>query len=98
MSDAAIRVEQLSKQYRIVRSGPAYASLRDRVTEGARSIFRARRALRSERFWALHDVSLSIGRGEVVGVVGRNGAGKTTLLKILSRITEPTEGEVHLFG
>ena len=98
MSDAAIRIEQLSKQYRVVRSAPGYASLRDRITEGARSIFRARRASRSALFWALRDVSLSIGRGEVVGLIGRNGAGKSTLLKILSRITEPTEGEVHLFG
>ena len=96
MSDAAIRVEQLSKQYRVVRTAPAYASLRDRITEGARSMFRPRRT--SALFWALRDVSLTVGRGEVVGVVGRNGAGKSTLLKILSRITEPTEGEVHLFG
>jgi len=98
MSDAAIRVEHLSKQYRLGGSVPGYASLRDRVTEGARSVFRAKATSRPELFWALRDVSLSIGRGEVVGIVGRNGAGKSTLLKILSRITEPTEGEVHLFG
>ena len=95
MSDAAIRVEQLSKQYRVGGHVPAYASLRDRITDS----FRAKAATpRQELFWALRDVSLTIGRGEVIGVVGRNGAGKSTLLKILSRITEPTEGEVHLFG
>lgn len=106
MSDIAIRVENLGKLYRL---GPRerYKALRDILTEAMSAPFRAIKNLRqpivsnsssNDFVWALRDVSFEIKRGEVVGVIGRNGAGKSTLLKILSRITEPTEGYAEIRG
>ena len=53
---------------------------------------------RQERFWALKDISFDVNPGDVIGIIGRNGAGKSTLLKIMSRITDPTEGDITIRG
>ena len=89
---AAITVRNLGKQYRL--GTQTYDTLRDQLA----GLFR--RGARAERqtFWALKDVSFELEQGDIVGVIGRNGAGKSTLLKILSQITEPTEGEVRIRG
>ena len=96
MSDVAIRVEGLGKRYRIGEQQRYYA-LRDTLSRLSTAPFRVLRTgtIRHQddrHIWALKDVSFEVNHGEVVGIVGRNGAGKSTLLKILSRITEPTEG------
>jgi lipopolysaccharide transport system ATP-binding protein len=88
----AISVRQLGKQYRL---GPkAHNTLRDQVA----AWMSPREQKEPESFWALKDISFEIEEGEVVGIIGRNGAGKSTLLKVLSQITDPTEGEVRLRG
>ena len=108
MSDRAIRVEHLSKEYRIGARQEPYRTLRDTVSEAMMAPFhRVRKLWRgeagsaaelTETFRTLDDVSFEIHRGEVVGLIGRNGAGKSTLLKILSQITEPTTGQITLYG
>jgi lipopolysaccharide transport system ATP-binding protein len=97
MNSSAIRVEGLSKLYRIGAKQQSYRMLRDHLSDGFKALFR-RGDESSDTFWALKDVSFAVGEGEVVGIIGRNGAGKSTLLKILSRITEPTEGYADIYG
>ena len=101
----AISVEDLGKRYVISHRAPQrYRTLRDEVAEKIRSAFGSSGDQLSaasparEDFWALRDVSFQVGEGDRVGIIGRNGAGKTTLLKLLSRITEPTEGRIALHG
>ncbi len=103
MSDLAIRVETLGKQYTIGLAPERYRTLRDVLVDGARSVIqprRRRKAAQAEtgQFWALKDVSFDVRKGQVLGVIGRNGAGKSTLLKILSRVTEPSQGMAEIRG
>src|SRR6516225_5600381 len=113
MSDTIITVENLSKSYLVghksgFQSRSSYTALRDvigrevrNVARNALNLVRGRQVVQGdaiEEFWALKNVSFEVKRGEVLGIIGRNGAGKSTLLKILSRITEPTQGRVLLRG
>jgi lipopolysaccharide transport system ATP-binding protein len=96
MSDTAIQVEKIGKLYSIGRR-ERYRTLRDTIADAVRAPFRKHQK-KGEDLWALKHVSFEVQQGEMVGVIGRNGAGKSTLMKVLSRITEPTEGRVEIRG
>lgn len=103
MSKPAIEIKGLSKAYMIGHEREAIAgtmTFRDSLGNMARKPLEliTGHQLKKEKFWALKDVNLDIEQGDVVGIIGRNGSGKSTLLKVLSRIVEPTSGEVIMRG
>ncbi|MBE7547342.1 MAG: ABC transporter ATP-binding protein [Planctomycetia bacterium] len=108
MNNIAIHAEGLSKKFHIGKKLQRHKTFRDTLADAFTApIRRAVKLLRGEpagaagldeTIWALRDISFEIKQGEAVGIIGRNGAGKSTLLKVLSRITEPTEGTVTIRG
>ena len=108
MEDVTIEVQGLGKRYLISERLECYRTLRDVVADTLAGPWRRMRAVLGgeapsteghlREIWALHDVSLSVHRGEVLGVIGKNGSGKSTLLKILSRVTVPTVGRARVVG
>ena len=99
MEEPIVSVRGIGKQYSLGAS-LSNRMLREQMADGFQRIFRKgpNKAPKREAFWALQEISFDVARGEVLGIIGRNGAGKSTLLKVLSEITEPTVGEIHLQG
>jgi lipopolysaccharide transport system ATP-binding protein len=101
-----IRFDGVGKRYSLKHQlRPGYGALRDVMADAAKAIgrrilhpTRSNPSVAMEDFWALRDVSFEVKPGERLGIIGRNGAGKSTMLKVLSRITEPTTGRIHIRG
>jgi lipopolysaccharide transport system ATP-binding protein len=105
MSDVALTIKSLSKQYQIGVPN-RHPMFREALAQAVSTALRRLMPGASNRrngvdpawIWALRDVSFEVKHGEVMGIIGRNGAGKSTLLKILSGVTEPTAGYADLYG
>ncbi|MFH1856433.1 MAG: ABC transporter ATP-binding protein, partial [Candidatus Omnitrophota bacterium] len=100
MKNNVISVKNLGKRYLLgTGGGESYRVFRDVIANSIKSLFRQKDKQNSiEELWALRGVCFDVEEGEAVGIIGKNGAGKSTLLKLLSEITEPTEGEIVLRG
>ncbi len=97
MSRSVIKTWGLGKEYQVGERGPGYQTLRDTLSDCFKSN-RSSARVNQEKIWAVKDVSFEVQQGEIIGIIGKNGAGKSTLLKVLSRITEPTEGKAQIDG
>jgi len=104
MANHAIQLENVGKRYRLGEGAGEERSFREMLCDVAGGVSRRLRPAAASKpqadrtMWALRDVNLDIAPGEAIGIIGHNGAGKSTLLKVLSQITDPTEGEVRLWG
>jgi lipopolysaccharide transport system ATP-binding protein len=107
MSNTVIKVENLGKKYVIGhQKQERYSTFRDILAQKGRALSARllhplspnRAKVDMEEFWALKNINFEIKQGDRLGIIGRNGAGKSTLLKILSRITDPTVGRIHIKG
>lgn len=97
MNDVVIDIDSVSKRYSLSHQHRA-DSLKAWLRSLAQRVARNTELSDDEEFWALKDVSMKIGRGECLALIGKNGSGKSTLLKILSRVIRPTSGRIGVHG
>ncbi|MBN2500663.1 MAG: ABC transporter ATP-binding protein [Anaerolineales bacterium] len=101
MTKYAVQVRDIGKSYRIGAQQERYRTLRDSISNAfswPARLLRGEIGSRTDTIWALREINFDVEQGQVLGIIGRNGAGKSTLLKILSRVTEPTEGQALING
>ncbi|HEX8333583.1 MAG TPA: ATP-binding cassette domain-containing protein, partial [Segetibacter sp.] len=108
-NNISIKVQNLSKAYRLGLKEVKHENLINAIIHNLKKPFQNYKRISSlkninsttkgdDLFWANKNINFDVRQGEVVGIIGKNGAGKSTLLKILSQITEPTEGRIELHG
>ncbi len=96
--EIAIRIEHLSKRYKLGSQKSMQMTFAEMLSSKAKRVFGMGEKINKRDHWALDDVSFDVRSGQVMGIIGKNGAGKSTLLKVLSRITQPTQGRITYAG
>ena len=97
-NQTALKIENIKKKYVIKHVTKKPDDKKERAKLALYNITHPKQANQKENFWALNGVNFEVKQGEKVGIIGKNGAGKSTLLKVISRITEPTDGRIEFYG
>lgn len=97
-NQTALKIENIKKKYVIKHVTKKPDDKKERAKLALYNLTHPKQANQKEDFWALNGVNFEVKQGEKVGIIGKNGAGKSTLLKIISRITEPTDGKIEFYG
>ena len=97
-NQTSLKIENIKKKYVIKHVAKKPEDKKERAKLALYNLTHPKQANQKEDFWALNGVNFEVKQGEKVGIIGKNGAGKSTLLKVISRITEPTDGKIEFYG